>query len=323
MSIQNKYSQHFEYDQPLVAARLYYLDGLSQAEIARLVHASQATVSRLLALAREQGIVRISVPEYDPRHPALERQLCERFGLDLAVVIRTPSGQPIADVRRTVAYFAAPVISTMIGPSEVVAIAGGRAMQALVEKMRPSGPVPHVTIVQAMGNVDSSAGPYDALALGHLLAQRWQGSFQTVSTPAFLPDEATCRRFLELRQVQEVMKKLASASLALVGIGTLEDSVFVERRALGQKDLEALLKAGAVGEITGRFFDASGKECDTPLRKRVVSPSLRELRRIPQVVAVVAGKDRRRAIEGAIRGGLIKSLVIDEQSTQSLLGNGS
>ena len=47
------------------AARLHYLDGLSQLEVSRRMEVSTATVSRLLGLARDEGIVRIQVVDLD------------------------------------------------------------------------------------------------------------------------------------------------------------------------------------------------------------------------------------------------------------------
>jgi transcriptional regulator with XRE-family HTH domain len=88
-------------------ARLYYLDGLGQQEIAGMIGVSRSTVSRLLTAARERGIVRISVDLYDPRDAALERRLSDRFQLRHAVVIRTP-GRTAETVRRAVGYYAAP-----------------------------------------------------------------------------------------------------------------------------------------------------------------------------------------------------------------------
>src|SRR5260221_9727886 len=96
-------------DQQLIlAARLYFLDGLPQAEIGKIVNVSQAKVSRMLALARERGLVRITVPEYDPRNGALEDKLRSALGVE-AVVIRAISGLETADLRQAVGYFAAPV----------------------------------------------------------------------------------------------------------------------------------------------------------------------------------------------------------------------
>ena len=128
-----------------------------------------------------------------------------------------------------------------------------------------------------MGHIDSNPGPYDAVELTRLLAKRWGGNFLTLNAPAILPDPETSRRILSLDQIRRVMEQLANADLCLVGIGTIENSVFVEHRTLTQKDTEAIRAAGVVGEILGRFFDASGMECQTPLKRRVVSLGLSEL----------------------------------------------
>ena len=81
-------------------ARMYYLDGLGQSEIASILGVSRSTVSRLLTAAREHGVVRISVDDYDPRDTHLEQDLIDRFGLKRAVVVRSLDGQP-GNARRT------------------------------------------------------------------------------------------------------------------------------------------------------------------------------------------------------------------------------
>src|SRR3954463_8218693 len=97
-------------DRLRLVARLYYLDGLGQNEVAKLANVSQAKVSRLLALAKERGIVRITVAEYDPRRRGLETQLKARLGLANVVVIKTNEAPNGHDLRRAVGYFgAAPV----------------------------------------------------------------------------------------------------------------------------------------------------------------------------------------------------------------------
>jgi DNA-binding transcriptional regulator LsrR (DeoR family) len=305
-------------DQLILAARLYFLDGLSQAQVGKLVHVSQSKVSRMLALAQERGIVRVTVPEYEPRELAVEGALRRALGIE-AVVVRSVPGLRIREVRQTLGYFAAPVVSGWLKAAEVVAVAGGRTLQALAEHMKPSGAPRPITFAQAMGHIDSSPGAYDAVELSRLLAKSWEGRLLTLNTPAILPEPETCRRLLGLGQIRHVLEQLAKAGVALVGIGTLENSVFVEHKTLTPRDTRSLRGAGVVGEILGRFFDASGKECATPLQRRVVSLRLNELRLIPQRVGVVAGSDRASAVLAAVRGGLVNSLVIDEQCATTLL----
>jgi DNA-binding transcriptional regulator LsrR (DeoR family) len=95
--------------------------------------------------------------------------------------------------------------------------------------------------------------------------------------------------------------------------------VFLERKVLAGREISALRDAGVVGEILGRFYDSGGRECETPLRDRVVSLPLEKLRRVPRVVAVVCGSDRAEAVTAAVRGGLVKTLVIDQAGAAAIL----
>ncbi|MHA3771362.1 sugar-binding transcriptional regulator [Verrucomicrobiota bacterium sgz303538] len=312
-------TQHNYSDEQLrLAARLYYIDGLGQIEVARFAKVSQAKVSRLLALARERGIVRISVAEYEPRDHALEEQIRKTFGLDAVAAIKTTDSAATENTRLMVGHFGAPFVASLIPAGSVVAIAGGRAIRELVQVL-PEDQGRRLTVVQAMGSIDSSVGPVDAMELGRTIAARSGGSFLMLNTPAFVPDKKTRDAFHALDQVSSVFRCLGEAQVALVGIGTLENSVFVERGILSAADLVKLKERGAVGEICGRFFDKDGQECVLPWRDRVMSISLEQLRNVPQVVGVVAGNDRSAAIAAAIRGGLLKSLVIDAGGAAALL----
>ncbi len=305
-------------EQLRMAARLYYLDGLGQTEVAKLVKVSQAKISRLLALARERGIVRISVAEYEPRNEALEHRIRQGYGLHSVVVIKTVERATVEDARRLIGHFGASLVASLIPANSVVAIAGGRTIRELVQLL-PEDKKPGLTVLQAMGSVDSTVGPVDAFELGHTMARRWGGAFYTLNTPAILPDRKTRDAFLALAQIRSVWQRLNQVTVALVGIGTLDNSVFVERGVLSASELITLKQKGAVGEMCGRFFDRNGRECDLPWRDRVISMSLDQLRSVPQVVGVVAGADRSAAIAAAIRGKLLKSLVIDEAGAAALL----
>lgn len=311
-------SAAFTDDQLRLAARLYYLDGLGQAEVARFVKVSQAKVSRLLAAARERGIVKISVAEYEPRDALLEKKLRKTFRLHSVAVMKTVPGATTEDARRATGHFGAAFVQSLIPSSSTVAIAGGRTMRELVA-MLPEAQVSDLTVIQAMGSIDATVTVVDALELGRSMASRWAGRFITINTPAFVPDRRTRDAFLALDQLRAVWQRFRAVDVALIGIGTLENSVFVERGVLSESDVTALKKSGAVGEIFGRFFDARGRECATPWSERVISMGLDQLKKVPQVIGVVAGADRSTALAAAIRGGLLKSLVIDDTGARALL----
>jgi deoxyribonucleoside regulator len=176
-----------------------------------------------------------------------------------------------------------------------------------------------LTVVQAMGSVDSNVSVFDAQEIGRVMAHRLGGVFLSLNTPAFIPEKRTRDALLQLAQVRNVHDNLDRARVALVGLGTLANSVFVERGTLDATMIRELERAGAVGEVCGRFIDARGNECATAWRDRVISVQIEQLRKIPQVIGVVSGSDRSPAILAAIAGKIIKSLVIDEVGAAALL----
>ncbi len=305
-------------DQLKLVARLYYVDGLGQAEVARFAKVSQAKISRMLALARERGVVRISVDEYDPRHAELEQKLRKIFHLKNCAVIKTMPDVRPDDARRATGHFGAAFIHALVPAGSTVAVAGGRTMRELVQ-MLPQERKPKVTVIQAMGNIDATVGPVDALELARLMAQRWEARFMTIPTPAYVPDKATREAFLGLEQLRAVWQRFKDVDVALVGVGTLQNSIFAEQGVFSRQDVKQLERSSAAGEIFGRFYDHRGRECLSEWSDRVISMSLERLRQVPEVVGVVAGRDRSTALAAALRGGLLKSLIIDEGGARALL----
>jgi deoxyribonucleoside regulator len=301
-----------------MAATLYHVDGLDQMEVAKLVRVSQTKVSRLLAAAVKRGIVRISVEQYRARNEKMEHELCSRYGIASAAVIRTAANAAGDAARQTVGHFGAPYVASLIPATGTLAVGGGRSVAEVVQRLRRSG-THRLTVVQAMGSIDSSISPVDALELGRAIVKLWGGEFLTLSTPALAPDKKTRDAFLASAQIRFVWQRLKKADAALVGVGPLEKSIFLDRSVFHSSDLAQLREAGAVGEICGRFFDRNGRECSSPWRNRAISIELECLRKIPNVIGVAAGPERVPAVAAALRGGLLKSLLIDESGAQALL----
>ena len=67
-------------------ALLYYEKNLPQSEIAKVMSLSRQTVSKLLNEAIKEKIVEIKIHDPEVTCIDLERELCDRFGLDNAIV---------------------------------------------------------------------------------------------------------------------------------------------------------------------------------------------------------------------------------------------
>lgn len=303
-----------------LVARLYYIDNLSQSEIARMVSVSQAKVCRLLRLAREQGIVQISVADgYAAQDAKLEEELCATLSLRHAVVIRNLPSVRGEGLSKHIGYFGASALAKMIQPHQVIGLTGSRTLTELVRHLgsfcNPKG----LRVVQLMGSVGANVNEHDAIELSRKLASTFDGTLYSLNSPIFVANSQVCRDFMEMEQMKTIWKLYREMDVALVGIGHLKSSVLIDRGVLGEKDLARLLELGAIGETCGRFFDANGQECDSDYRDRVISIPLEKLRRIPLVIGATVGAERADAVVAAAQSGLIKALVIDEDGARAAL----
>ena len=105
------------------AAKLHYLDGLTQLEISRRMQVSTATVSRLLSHARQEGIVRIQLVDLDETDEIGDK-LCGLLGLKAVRVLESGKVAPLAS------QVGALLTEADLGPGSVVAIGWGRTVQS-------------------------------------------------------------------------------------------------------------------------------------------------------------------------------------------------
>ena len=309
---------NFDDDFLAAAARLCYIDGIPQQQAAEMLNISQAKVSRILNLARQRGIVQIQVREYEPRNTGFEERLKRGLGLRDAIVIRTPGGSASENLFRQVGYFGGKELAGFLPPDTRLGLAGGRTIMYAIDGLLSSGGARRITAVQLLGNVCPTPDASDASELGRKLTAG-TGIFMALNAPIFVRDKAFRESLLRHEQLKLVMDACSTLDLALVGVGTPGNSLFTFQKVITPSQVKELCEKGAVGEICGHFFDREGRELDTEFRDRVVSIELESLRRIPRVIAVVCGKDRAEAIYGAVKGGWINALLIDETGAERLL----
>ncbi len=301
-------------------AHLYYEKNLDQTEIANIVGISRSKVSRMLTKARELGVVQIHIQHYYPRNHILEEQLKEKLNLHHAIVINTIPNATPAQARRTIGYLAAPFIAELIQSYLVIGTAGGRTLNELIRRLDlPLSTTIGGVVLTLMGHIGPNVTSIDALELSYILSQRFGKTQYTLNAPAFCPDAHTRDVFMNHEQVRTILNLFRSMDLAMVGIGALNESVWIERGIISAEDLDKLREAGAVGEMVGRFFDKNGQECCTEYQDRVISIPLNELAGVKEVIAVTNGPVRADAILAARKGDVIKSLVIDDVGARAVL----
>ncbi|MBE2233504.1 MAG: sugar-binding transcriptional regulator [Anaerolinea sp.] len=302
-------------------ARLYHVDNLRQTEIADQLDISQATVSRLLKRAMDEGVVRINLSAPGGIHADLESQLETIYGLKEAMVVESlPNDKQIMrDLGSAAAYY----LNTTLKPNEVIGISSWSAtLLATVEAMMPIARPIGAQVIQILGGVGNPTAESNAVYIVNRLAALVQGQPILLPVPAVVSTPETRQLYLQDPSVCETIGRFASVTLALVGIGSVEPSDLLASsgNVFAAQEHEALAAQGAVGDVCLRYFDADGQPVQTPLNERVIGMELDQLRRVRRTVGIAGGERKLAAIRGALRGRLINVLITDLATAQALAG---
>src|SRR5215218_6620539 len=133
-------------EQVVKAARMHFLDGRTQDDVARVLGTSRSNVSRMLSTARSLGIVEIRIQDGLGRDADLEQALRERFGL---AHVRVAAFHPHADAVTAAANLAAEWLDDRLRDGQILGLSWGVALRAVVSAVSVAGPR-HLEVVPLM-----------------------------------------------------------------------------------------------------------------------------------------------------------------------------
>ena len=311
-------------------ARLFFDRQLSKVEIAARLGISRFRVARLIDGALADGLVRIEYRNIPADDRELAGVLEERFGLDLCAVAVAAVDEAKDDVQAGTATFsavarlAAAVLHGLISSGDVIGVAWGSTLAAVVREIPPRSD-PDLEVVQLAGSSARLDRGRDAGELARVLADRLGATHRAIYAPAFVETAALRSALLREPEVADTVARFRVLDLAIVGIGAMPAgdgsaaSSLVQSGVLDETEVLRLAALGAVGDLVVHPFDATGRFVAPDLAERAVAIGVEELRRVRRVVAVASGMRKAAAIRGALASGVVRMLVTDGPTARAVL----
>ena len=324
------------------AASMYYVQAETMEVIARHLRCSRSTVSRLLARARREGVVRIELVRPGGAG-GLESRFEAEFGVRAHIVPVREGTTEIHRLQQVAAVAAsrfvdlvgelaqAPGAQAGGGPEEggdgaglVVGSAWGRTMSEVAAAL-PARRVPGLTIVQLNGASDPM---HEGPSAGQMLSRMGAAlGARTIGfpVPAFFDQAATRRAMWSERSIKRILAVAGAARLAVFGVGTLETgsgalpSQVYAGGHLTRADLAVARREGVVGDVCTVLLRGDGTWGDIELNARATGPTPVRLARIPRRLCVVAGTGKTRACVAALRARVATDLVVDDATARAVL----
>jgi len=303
------------------AAWLYYVGQLSQQEVSETLGVSRFKVVRMLAEARHEGMVRISVEHRTSRTLALADRLVAAFGLSEARVAPVPAAMAANEeyARTAVGILGAAYLERLarLGTPLTIGVGWGRTLSSLANTLARVNN-PKLTFVSLMGTVSRAThtAPGDVCVR---LAEQTGGGAVLMPVPFVADSPEACAAMLEQRLVQEALEVARSASHALMSVGECRDgAILYDSGIFSAEQIAALNDAGVVGDCCGSFYRADGSLPDIPLNRCAPKISNADLAAMDTVL--LAGGFRKRAATLAVlRAGFVRRLFVDETLGLALL----
>jgi len=297
---------------------LHFVEGMKQSDIAETLNLSTSKVNRLITQGRSLGMIKIAIESPFQSLVDLESGLVKSTALDNAVVTPTISGNPDTTLQQ-VGRAAANHLLETIRDGDVIAITGGKAVSAVAEHIQPERKF-DVTVVPLTGGVQGKFYT-DVNHLATRIAERLGGKAMLVHAPLFAESREQRDMLLQMNSIREVFDLARSAAVALVGVGsiTVPGSSYYDLHPMPNPDRELLVKSGVIGEFLAHLIGRDGSLADYPLNSRLVALNPADLDRCPRTIGVAAGLEKVDPIQAVLNGGLLNSLIVDEETANAVL----
>jgi DNA-binding transcriptional regulator LsrR (DeoR family) len=282
----------------LRAAWMYYVERMTQNEIADALGIGRVTVVRLLADAVARNEVKITIEGDLAELVGIERKLEQRFGLTQAIV--APIAGDASDRTHVVSAATGAFISEFVRPGMRLGAGWGRTLIESLAFM-PSRQLGEFTVVSLLGGI-TEARRFNPSEYAWQLAQAFGGDCYLLSAPAVVDSPQTRDVLIEkcgLHRIFDMAKTLDAAILSVGGMAA--NATIFQSGYMGETDRISLAASGAVGDVLYHFYDRAGVLIDHPLNERVMSIPSETIRAIPQRVLTSGGVDKPEAILGAIK----------------------
>ncbi|GAB54512.1 lsr operon transcriptional repressor [Glaciecola punicea ACAM 611] len=303
--------------QVLKAASLYYLNGLTQDQIAKQFGLSRPTIIRMLKRALDAGYVEIKLTRKLPHNIELENLIYAKYsiyGINQLVVVDSDNEDP----KKACAKATAEYLKKHLKSKHILGVGWSSTLSYLNDYMSKGKYSPE-RIVQLggyLGGLGKSSAQHISIGLGSIL----EVPVETLPVPILLKNKELRDALLSDASVAQTMDWVSKCNMGIVGIGvTTRQSALVKHRYISDEEMAEVHTNGAVGEVLSHYFTAHGVELDTPWKNRMVTVDVKVMKNINNLIGVAAGAEKANSVKSVLRCGVLNTLIVDVPLAEAIL----
>ncbi|MCE6950682.1 transcriptional regulator [Cereibacter sphaeroides] len=299
----------------------YYVNGMTQAEIAQQLDATRLRVNQAIQRAKVAGMVKVRIEA--PFIARIELQEAVRLRLGLRRVLVVPARQEPYDCHCAVGAALANYLTEKLRTRSwrSIGVSWGMTLEHAIRKL-PQQSHPDLEIVSMLGGTMQGAS-FNSFSIVSGFAAALGANYSLLAAPIFLSEGVEREAFLAQEIFAAHFAKLESLDAAILTASDISPRSFLIANGLPKEiSPDDLMRAGAIGDVLGRFLGRDGTRIDHPIDRRTIGVDLDIVRRIPEKVLAAAGRHKVDIIRAASMSGLVDTLVTDDVTAELIISGG-
>ena len=296
---------------------MYYLENMTQSEIAKKLYMSRPKVSRLLHKAKEENIVDIRINYDSNEFSRIKRKLRQLFKVDNIIVVKTLNKEE--DTIRELGYAAANELKYQLSDNLTIGMSWGRTIKSTVDAFKPKA-FKNTHVVELFGAVNYREDRPEMLSIGFDFSKKIGGTFFPLPAPVFIPEDSIYEALVNNTLIWNTLDAIDDCDLIMTGLGVINTDVpqkiwdsYVDPDA--KKDI---LNASGVGYVCARFFDQDGAFIDHKINENVIGIKTENIKK-NNLFIVAGGLYKQKAIHAFLKDGHVNTLVSDDKTLKKVI----
>ncbi len=297
-------------------AWMYYVEGLTQNEIADRLGIGRVTVVRNINEAIKQREVKIWIEGDVSECFELEAQLKQAFGFKEAIVVPEPLSPE--NLTKSIGVAAGMFVSDTLRDDMTVGVGWGATLYESLQTLAPRV-LENVQVISLLGGI-VQARRFNPAEFAWQFARIMAADCYLFQAPAVVDSPETREALIERCGLRDIFRRAERLDLALLSVGAMAPSSTAFRfNLISDEERVSLVKMGAVGDMLFNFYDRDGGLVDHPVNSRVMSLPIGQLRTVPTRVIASGGNDKVDCLLGAIKLIDCNVLITNEATARELL----
>jgi len=292
----------------------YYVRHMLQKDIALKYGVSRVQISKYLKMAEERGIVRIEIEPPSIKSSIVkeyEAFFTSRFGLKRLFIARGARNEKT--VLKALGREVTKYLGTLPERETNIGLGWGNTIFTVAETVERLER-PKWQIIPLSGGTARLADK--RFNINHIV-QNFANRISARAVPMYLPfilenaqQLENTKQSLEYINIQKLWEHL-DVIICSVGYSIARSPLFREN-LLDVSYADELEKRSVVGDVLTHYFDINGKMFEKNILENCINLGFEQYLKAGERVIVAAGHHKVDGIVGALRGGLIDTLITDE-----------